>query len=301
MFLCTPIVAVPDCRLFCQLVMHTDNPRWSDRITEHTDLEGTVKKHLWLLTGWLTLGLIILPTVDAQDRMSRGMSYEETMRWSEAISEYTALLKEEPEHVEARYRLGIVYEKLGAIDDSLKWHKEVLQRDATHSGAREALAGYYIKRGVELRRNNKPAEAAQMFQQALQYNADSASAHFELGQELAKTGHKEQAIQSYKQAIQLDPDMSAAYTQLGTVYTDMGNYPEAMRAYEHVVRLNPDDPAAHYGLGVAYSETGERDKAIATLEKSWKNYLKLGRRDLAKPAFDLQNKLKAEKAAGTTD
>ena len=174
--------------------------------------------------------------------------------------------------------LGIVYEKLGAIDDSLNWHREVLQRNANHTGARDALAGYYMKRGVELRRNNKSAEAAQMFQQALQYKSDSASAHFELGQELAKTGQTGQAIQSYKQAIQLDPDMSAAYTQLGTVYSDMGNYPEAMQAYEHVIRLNPDDPAANHGLGVAYSKTGERDKAIASLEKSWKNYLKLGRR-----------------------
>ena len=69
-----------------------------------------MKKHLWLLTSfWLLINLvnlINLPTANAQDRMSRGMGYEETMRWSEAISEYTELLKDEPEHVEARYRAG---------------------------------------------------------------------------------------------------------------------------------------------------------------------------------------------------
>ena len=190
-----------------------------------------------------------------------------------------------------------MYEKLGAIDDSLKWHREVLQRNAGHEGARTALAGYYMKRGVELRRNNKSAEAAQAFKQALQYNADSASTHFELGQELSTIGQKDQAIESYKEAVRLEPDMSAAHNQLAGVYSEKGLYTEAMQEYEEVVRLNPNDPEAYGGLGKVYSELGQRDQAIATLDKSWKGYLKLGRRDLAKPAFELQKKLMAEKMA----
>ena len=91
--------------------------------------------------------------------------------------------------------------------------------------------------------------------------------------------------------------MSAAHNQLAKVYTEKGLYQEARHEYEEVVRLNPDDPEAHHGLGVVYSELGQHDEAIATLEKSWKGYLKLGRRDLARPAFDLQKKLMAEKLA----
>jgi tetratricopeptide (TPR) repeat protein len=251
-----------------------------------------------LFLGGLSLGMFT--GAEAQDRMSRAQAYESEMRWSEAFSEYVEILKRDPTNAQAHYRLGVVQAKLGATDEALRSYQEALRLHPGMSEARQALEGYYINQGIAFRRAHQSAEALQAFQQALTYNASSATAYFEIGEEYDRLGQSDASITAYQQAIALDPDKSAAHARLAAVYAKRGQPQQAAQQFQEVLRLNPQDPVAHHGLGVAYSELGQRDEAIASLQQAIRFYLIAGQRDKAQPAYELQKKLLAEKAAVTS-
>lgn len=255
-----------------------------------------------IYTGLLALvvsfSAVELRAADPQDYIDSGRKFESEMRWGEAMAEYHWILTEIDEnHVEAHYRLGVVREKVGAIEDAIQSYTTVLQLNPSHPGARGFLEGYYVNEGIAFRREQKFDEAKAAFQQALRINGSSAAAHFELGQELARQGQLDQAIQEYQESIRLDPGKSTAHTRLAAAYTEKGQYDQAIQAYQEVIKQHPRDPAAHDGLGVAYSKVGQREKAIETLGQAVRFYLVRGEREQARPAYELQKKLLAEKTS----
>lgn len=256
-----------------------------------------------IYTGLLALvvsaSAVGLLAANPQDYIDSGRKFENEMRWGEAMAEYHWILTEiDPNHVEAHYRLGVVREKVGAIEDAIQSYTTVLQLNPSHPGARSFLEGYYVNEGIAFRREQKFDKAKAAFQQALSINGSSAAAHFELGQELARQGQLDQAIQEYQESIRLDPDKSTAHTRLAAAYTEKGQYEQAIQAYQEVIKQHPRDPAAHDGLGVAYSKTGQPEKAIETLGQAVRFYLVRGEREQARPAYELQKKLLAEKNSG---
>jgi len=230
--------------------------------------------------------------------MATGQQHEDAQQWSEAFSLYSEVLKFDPQNAVAHYRLGRVSERLGAIDTALKSYQEALRLNPGMAEAKQALAGYYINRGVGFRLNNQSSEATQAFQQALTYDPTSIGAHFELGQVFEQQNQLDNAGTEYQETIKLDANHSAAHMRLANVYASQGRHQDALKEFQEVLRLNAEDPAAHYGLGVAYSELGQREQAIASLKQAVRFYLRSGYRDKAQPAYTLQKKLEAEQYAG---
>ena len=247
----------------------------------------------------ISLSALLLLAASPQDYIDSGRKFEGEQRWGEAVYEYQWILKEmDPNYVEAHYRLGVVYNKLGAIENSIASYKEVLRLSPGHAGATQFLEGYYVNQGIAYRREKQFDKARSAFQQALSINGSSAAAHFELGQELERQGQHDQAIKEYQEAIRLDPSKSTAHTHLAAAYVGKGEYDQAIQYYQEVIKQHPRDPVAHDGLGVAYSKVGQRDKAIETLGQAVRFYLVRGEREQARPAYELQKKLLTEKGAG---
>ena len=243
----------------------------------------------------ISLSAVLLMGADPHHYIDSGQKFEAEMRWGEAMAEYHWILTEiDPNHVDAHYRLGVVREKVGAIEDALRSYQTVLKLSPGHPGASKYLEGYYVNEGIAFRREKRFDKARAAFQQALGINGSSATAHFELGKELERQGQMDQAIHEYQATIRLDPDKSAAHTHLAAAYTGKGQYPDAIQAYQEVIKKHPRDPVAHDGLGVAFSKTDQRDKAIETLGQAVRFYLIRGEREQARPAYELQQKLLAE-------
>ena len=256
-----------------------------------------------IYTGLLALvvssGAVGGLAANPQDYIDSGRKFENEMRWGEAMAEYHWILTEiDAKHVEAHYRLGVVREKVGAIEDAIQSYTTVLQLNPSHPGAMNFLEGYYVNEGIAFRREKNFDKARAAFQQALRINGSSAAAHFELGQEFERQGQLDQAIQEYQESIRLDPNKSTVHTQLAAVYVEKGQYQQAIQYYQEVLKQHPRDPAAHDGLGVAYSRVGQPEKAIETLGQAVRFYLVRGEREQARPAYELQKKLLAEKNSG---
>jgi tetratricopeptide (TPR) repeat protein len=246
----------------------------------------------------LALSLLISAPANAEDEFFRkGQVYENEQRWSEAFSAYTEVLKRDPNNAAAHYRLGVVSDRLGATEAALKSYQEALRLNPGMPEARQALQGYYVTQGVMFRRNNQSDEAIHAFQQALSYNPDSASAHFELGQEFEQRKQFDEAISAYQESIKRDANNSGPHIRLAAIYSTQGRQEQAIHELQEVLRLNPNDPEAHYGLGVAYNAQGQREQAIASLKQAVRFYLIAGKREEARPAYTLQKQLEAEQTA----
>ena len=75
------------------------------------------------------------------------------------------------------------------------------------------------------------------------------------------------AAQLFQQALELDPSSAGAWSGLGAAYREQHQYPEARAAYERLVMLDE----RHYFLtmlGAIQNKVGDRDAAITTLRRS---------------------------------
>lgn len=233
--------------------------------------------------------------VDVDEYMRKGQEAEQGMQWETAIAWYNDITTKEPTYAPAHYRIGVIWEKLGAIEKAVREYQEALRLKPDYVEARVALEGYYVNQGVGFRRAKQSEAALKAFRQALALNPSSLTAHVELGQELENRGQADEATAEYKKAIELEPNNSTAHSHLAAVYASKDQHQEALQEFQEVIRLNPKDPAGHHGAGVAYSELGQKDQAITALQQAIRCYLIAGQRDKALPAWELQKKLRAEK------
>jgi tetratricopeptide (TPR) repeat protein len=195
---------------------------------------------------------------DAADALSRMPG-----RLPEAISEYEAALKVEPNYPLARVNLGIALERDNRADDAIAQFKQALQEDPQDFRAHYNLADALASDSAQA-----PAAVAE-YQAALQLNPDSARVHNNLGGlYLTLPDHLPDAVAEFQAALRLEPDFAQAHYNLGTALSKMpGRLPDAITEYQADLRLEPDDLAAHYHLALALSQMpGRAAEAIAHLQ-----------------------------------
>lgn len=112
------------------------------------------------------------------------------------------------------------------------------------------------------------AGAKRHFQQAIELNPNSASAHYFLGYAILKIfGQFEQAIPEMKRAIELDPLSLVINTNLADCYVYARRYPEAIAQARKAIELEPNFAAAHIVLGTALELNGDLAGAKQEYEK----------------------------------
>ena len=77
-----------------------------------------------------------------------------------------------------------------------------------------------------------------------------------------KGGEKEKAIEGYRKIIEMDPMNVEAHTNLGVIYKDMGKHGQAVKEFQTVLFMNPRHENAHNNLGVVFYLQGNFKKAI---------------------------------------
>jgi len=91
---------------------------------------------------------------------------------------------------------------------------------------------------------------------------------FEQAESLRREGKPAEAAQAYGKCLTLDPLCYAACRNLGHVLREMGRLPDAIRAYERGLSMQPKDAAALRGLGDALRTLGQYDKAIVVYRRA---------------------------------
>jgi protein O-mannosyl-transferase len=223
-----------------------------------------------------------------------GNTYSRRDQLTEAVEQYEAALRAEPDYAEAHNNLGTVLLRLKRFDEAVAHHREAVRIRPEYlflfnlgnayvdtGQTSEAIAQYqqalkldpnasaaHHNLGLVLQAQGKAQEALAEFQTALRLQPDYESAEYHLANRLADSGQLDEAIAHYQAALRLDPKRVETYNGLGICYAMQGKLPEAEQQFREAIRLNPEFAGAQSNLANALGAQDKLDEAIAHYEKA---------------------------------
>ena len=131
-----------------------------------------------------------------------------------------------------------------------------------------SAADQVFLKGNRLYGEQKYAEAAAAFEEAVKMNQLNWGYFFNLGLAYKKMDKKDECIAAFRKAVELNLESYSSNKELGEALAKGGAFEEAKKYYQKAVELSPDDPDAHYNLGACLTNTGEADAAQAHFQKA---------------------------------
>ncbi|MBK8161710.1 MAG: tetratricopeptide repeat protein [Gammaproteobacteria bacterium] len=180
-------------------------------------------------------------------------------RLDDAAGFFRATLALQPDHAEARRKLGNVCFAQNRMDEAVDCYRLALAVDPALMAAHFNLGRAYARQGLL-------EEAAASYRAALALQPDLAEAHQALGIALHTLGRVRESAESYRKAITLRPDYAEAYSNLAQACHDMGQMDEALQCCEKTVALKPEFAPAYYNLALVQFRMRRLDEAIASYQ-----------------------------------
>ncbi|MGH9378315.1 MAG: tetratricopeptide repeat protein [Terriglobia bacterium] len=204
-------------------------------------------------------------------------------RPDEAVQEFKAVLRLDPELGEARINLGLAYHLLGDYR---------LAATELESGLRQnpSVLGANIVLGIDELKLGSPAQAIPPLERALRLDPSNQEAQRTLADAFLASGNYLEAGRSYRTAFREEPETADKWFHLGKTYLQMSSqlaarmtqeYPnttwaarlagdllserllwsDAARKYQLALARDPSQPGLHSSLGNAFLEQGKLHEA----------------------------------------
>ena len=173
---------------------------------------------------------------------------------AEARRLYAEVLRAEPSHDLALFRLGLVELQEGRHEAAAMRIREAADR--VPDNARYQLGLAQASQALE-----RWPDAAAALRRVLELEPDSFDAQLDLGVALQRGGDPAAASAAYRAALARRPDDPRALGNLGAVLRETGELDEATRLLESAARLEPDAASHAINLGIVRCE--RRDFAAA--------------------------------------
>lgn len=164
-----------------------------------------------------------------------GSFYEEQKRLVAAKTTFEKGLRMEPDNLRLRYSLGVVLDKLGRKDDSIREMERLLLMDPKHANAMNYLGYTFADLNIRL------DEAETLIRRALSLKPGDGYITDSMGWVLFKKGETEEAIRYLEKAARLIPEDPVVQEHLGDVYAHTGRLDEAKKRYQESLRLKPSE------------------------------------------------------------
>ena len=211
---------------------------------------------------------------------NRGISYDDSGRYQEAINDYDQAIALNPKGAMVFNNRGSAYAYLGKYQKAINDYDQAIVLNPKFSEA-------FNNRGVVYGNLRKYQKAMEDYDQAIVLNPKNAKAFNNRGNAYTNLGEYQKAIEDYNQAIVLDPQYAEAFYNRGVVYADLGEHQEAIEDYDQAIVLNPRYAEAFYNRGVAYRKLGKlgkllggkEDKAIEKEDKAIEDFKTAGALD----------------------
>jgi tetratricopeptide (TPR) repeat protein len=147
----------------------------------------------------------------------------------------------------------------GQIEQAVDLYTKALQ-DKTLPNERRAVL--LSDRGVAHARLQKPKEAIEDFNRAIQLYPEYAAIYNNRGNVLLALGALREAMKDFDRALLLSPGYAAAYSNRASAYLRLGEIELALTDYNKAMALVPMNPAAFTGRGRAHLAGFRPESAI---------------------------------------
>ena len=190
-----------------------------------------------------------------QRRLAQAVGLHDRGQIAAAEEIYAAILRQQPNHFEALYQLGILALQTGRA----AWAVRILATAASVN-PRSAAAHGALGSGLVLLGRLEEAIAA--FDKSIELDPHAAEDHYNRGNALQRLKQFDKAIKSYGHAVALRPEFSDAYFNLGNTLQTIGKLDDAITNFTRAIDTRPGFAEAWYNRSNALRELKRYDEAI---------------------------------------
>jgi tetratricopeptide (TPR) repeat protein len=156
---------------------------------------------------------------------------------AEAVSQYEAARKNNPNNAAVYIKLGLVCDREAKFDQAIAYFQKALQLDPTNTVARFNL-------GVALLQRGKDSQGLKELGEVLRLKPNDAATHFCMGFAYLYAKRIEEAIASFSHGLRYQPEDAEAHYGLGSALIAQRRREEAVTALREAIRLRPNYPEA---------------------------------------------------------
>lgn len=175
-------------------------------------------------------------------------AYDER-RYDDAVGLFESYTVYRPENPWGHYMLGLSAWKSGDQERALGAFDEALRLDPEHVKS-------LINSSRVLIETDRPADARERLERAVEIDPESGAGYRLLGLALAELGEAGAAEESYHNALILDSTDVWAMNNLGLLFIQRERFGEALLPLARAIELREDSPTFQNNLGIALERTG---------------------------------------------
>lgn len=180
----------------------------------------------------------------------------------ERIASYRALLKENPDNVDAWGELAVIYLSQHKRAEAIDAFENVVRLQPNNGRAYLALGDLYDEA-------TDYAKAITNYTRALERSTDERIKEairkqmmLVLAKKAFAEGHMDAAETQFKALIAVDRDNPVAHFFLGIIYTRKEKLDDAIAQYQEVLRVTPNNLGARLNLAAVYEQAGREEDAV---------------------------------------
>src|SRR5574341_1028113 len=138
---------------------------------------------------------------DASTLYAQAVALINEGRLGDAINALKQAVKVKPDYIEAYYRLGEAYSRLGDKKKAVDSYKQAIKYNPNSALAYQKLGGAYNEAG-------DPKKAAEAYSEAVRLDPKAADAHYKLGVIYVQRNKEQAAVNEYQILQSLDPKLA---------------------------------------------------------------------------------------------
>ena len=195
-----------------------------------------------------------------------------------ACSQLERILRIEPDHVAARFDLGVVLMQLDRAQEAVTAFAAVVTAEPTHAQAHNNL-------GVLCHALSEHDQALVHYERCLSLEPTYVEARYNFGTLLQERGEFEAATFEFQTVLASQPGHAAAWTNLGNCLLGCGETSAALSCYNRTLALEPSETAAAWNAGIAHLTAGRFEEGWAGYERRFDVPGSTPRRDYPMPLW----------------
>ena len=241
-------------------------------------------------------------------RLRLGADYARLGKLDEAAKELESLLREDPQNVQGRYLLALIYTTKKEYDKAAKEYEKILTSLSKADPQNIEIYGFLAQLYYSQKKYDK---AIQEFETVLSLNpTENADLVYLLGSLYLEVKNRDKALELFLRALKIDPNHDETLNSLGYLYAEDGTrLDEALKFVQRAVEISPTNGAYLDSLGWVYFKKGDYTKALEYLTRAdsllkdpviyehlGDLYFKMGEKDTAKKFWKLSIGLEPNQA-----
>lgn len=200
----------------------------------------------------------------------------------EALKICYQLKEKDKDDDDLKHNIALLLDRLERHQEANRYWEELIRKwrkdwkdtpSQSKSALSEKLNRAYRHLGENFFKSDKPQQAVQAFEKAVNYKPDDYESHFELAEYHTENENWPRALKSYQTALKNHPEPLDILNNMAFVYGEMGEYEEMLETLTKVFEREPGNASAKELLASYYHDQAEDimqrnpGKAIELLDK----------------------------------